>query len=507
MVHEVLKRLGLTEVSSGVHGKTWIEKPQGGELVSLDPTTGDAIGRVLQASEQDYDRVVSEAHETFLAWREVPAPVRGQAVRRFADLVREKKEDLGALVSLEMGKILSEGKGEIQEVIDICDFAVGLSRQLYGLTMPSERPGHRIQEQWHPLGAVAAITAFNFPAAVWAWNFALAAVCGDSVVWKPSELTPLTAVVLTRIADSAFREAGFPGVATLVVGTGVMGEKITKDRRIPLVSFTGSTAVGKKVAANVSARFGRTLLELGGNNATIVMADANLDLALRAALFGAVGTTGQRCTTLRRLIVERPVSPKLTEKLVSAYRSIKIGDPLAPGTLVGPLVNKAAVDGMQRALETARKQGGEVLIGGKVLSGAAHRSGCFVEPAIVKVPGDAPIVREETFAPILYVIEARDLEDALRLNNSVPQGLSSSIFTTSQKSAEVFLSARGSDCGLANVNVGTSGAEIGGAFGGEKETGGGRESGSDSWKQYMRRQTNTINWSDDMPLAQGIAFG
>jgi aldehyde dehydrogenase (NAD+) len=499
---DILKQLGLGEVSSGVHGKTWIEKPTGGEVVSVDPATGETIGRVLQASDADAERVLAEAQEAFLAWRNVPAPVRGEAVRRLGHALREKKEALGRLVTLETGKILVEGLGEVQEMIDVCDFAVGLSRQLYGLTMPSERPHHRLQEQWHPLGVVGCITAFNFPVAVWAWNFALAAVCGDATVWKPSEITPLTAVAVTRIAHQVFAEAGHPAVASLLVGKGAVGEKLSKDRRVPLVSFTGSTATGRRVAITVAERLGRTILEMGGNNAVVVLDDANLDLALRACLFAAAGTAGQRCTTLRRLIVQKGVAGPLVEKLVRSYKTIKIGDPLEQGTLMGPLINKPAQDKFVHAVESAKKQGGEVLAGGKKLD----RAGFYVEPTIVKIPAGAEIVKEETFAPILYVLECQDVDDAIRINNGVSQGLSSAIFTKSMQAAEAFTSARGSDCGLANVNVGTSGAEIGGAFGGEKDTGGGRESGSDSWKLYMRRQTNTINWSNELPLAQGITF-
>jgi aldehyde dehydrogenase (NAD+) len=501
--HDFLKRLGLEDVTSGVHGKAWVEKPGGGEVVSYDPATGEPIARVLQASEQDQERVLAEAREAFLAWRNVPAPVRGEAVRRLGQALRDKKDDLGKLVTLEVGKIAAEGRGEVQEMIDVCDFAVGLSRQLYGLTMPSERPFHRIQEQWHPLGVVGCITAFNFPVAVWAWNFALAAVCGDAVVWKPSEIAPLSAVAVAKIAHEVFAEAGFPAVASLLVGGGAVGEKLAKDRRVPLVSFTGSTGVGRKVAATVAERLGKTIIEAGGNNAVIVLADANQDLALRACLFAAVGTAGQRCTTLRRLILERKIAGPFIDKLAKAYGTVKIGDPLDPKTLLGPLVTQRAVDGYLRTIETIRKQGGEILRGGK----RVDRPGFFVEPTLVRISADAPIVKEETFAPILYLLECDDVEHAIRINNDVPQGLSSSIFTGSMPAAEIFASARGSDCGLANVNVGTSGAEIGGAFGGEKDTGGGRESGSDSWKLYMRRQTNTINWSNDLPLAQGIVFG
>lgn len=502
MKHDFLKRLGLGDVSSGVHGHDWIAKPSGGELVSIDPTTGEPIARVLQASEKEAERVIAEAHEAFLSWRSVPAPVRGEAVRRLGHALREKKEDLGRLVTLEMGKIVAEGKGEVQEMIDVCDFAVGLSRQLYGLTMPSERPLHRLQEQWHPIGVVGCITAFNFPVAVWSWNFALAAVCGDPVVWKPSELTPLTAVAVAKIAHEVFNEAGHPAVASLLVGGAAVGEKIAKDRRIPVVSFTGSTAVGRKVGTTVADRLGRSILEMGGNNAVIVLEDANQDLALRACLFAAVGTAGQRCTTLRRLILQCSIAGPFVEKLVRAYKSVKIGDPLEAGTLMGPLVNAASVEKYRQAIETIKKQGGEILVGGKKID----RPGFFVEPTVVRISAQAPIVKEETFAPILYVLECTDVEDAIRIQNDVPQGLSSSIFTRSMQAAELFTSARGSDCGLANVNVGTSGAEIGGAFGGEKDTGGGRESGSDSWKLYMRRQTNTINWSNELPLAQGITF-
>ncbi|HZU97438.1 MAG TPA: aldehyde dehydrogenase family protein [Planctomycetota bacterium] len=502
MKHDFLKRLGVAEPCSGVKGKTWIDRPTGGEIVSIDPATGEEIGRVWQASEKEAERVLAEAQEAFLEWRSVPAPVRGEAVRKLGHALREKKEDLGRLVTLEVGKILVEGKGEVQEMIDVSDFAVGLSRQLYGLTMPSERPGHRLQEQWHPLGVVGCITAFNFPAAVWAWNFALAAVCGDSVVWKPSELAPLTAVAVTRIAHQVFEEAGFPAVASLVAGGPAVGEKLVKDRRLPLVSFTGSTTVGRKVGTWVAERLGRTILEMGGNNAVIVLDDANQELALRACLFAAAGTAGQRCTTLRRLIVQRGIAGAFTDRLVKSYRGIKVGDPQEAGTLMGPLITERAVEGYVRALDAAKKQGGEVLVGGKKLD----RKGFYVEPTVVRIPADAPIVKEETFAPILYVLECKDVLDAVRINNGVAQGLSSAIFTTNMQAAERFMSASGSDCGLANVNVGTSGAEIGGAFGGEKDTGGGRESGSDSWKLYMRRQTNTINWSNDLPLAQGITF-
>jgi aldehyde dehydrogenase (NAD+) len=407
-------------------------------------------------------------------------------------------------VSIEAGKIRSEGLGEVQEMIDICDFAVGLSRQLYGKTMASERPNHRMYEQWHPLGPVGVITAFNFPVAVWSWNAAVAAVCGDPVLWKPSERTPLTAIAVTRIANQVMAGSGFEGVFNLVAGTGdVVGEAMVDDPRLPLISATGSIRMGKTVAPRVAARLGRSILELGGNNAIIVMDDADLELAVRAALFAAVGTAGQRCTTLRRLLVHRAIADKLMARLRDAYSQVRIGDPLEEGTLMGPLVSQAAVEQMQAALEVARSQGAEIVIGGNVLD----RPGYFVEPTIARVPKTAGIIQEETFAPILWVVEFDSLDEAIEIHNGVVQGLSSAIFTQSLKNAERFLSATGSDCGIANVNIGTSGAEIGGAFGGEKETGGGREAGSDAWKAYMRRQTTTINWGDDLPLAQGIEFG
>jgi aldehyde dehydrogenase (NAD+) len=449
--------------------------------------------------------VVDAAHQAFLAWRDVPAPKRGDLVRDLGQALRDAKEPLGDLVSLEMGKIRAEGHGEVQEMIDICDFATGLSRQLYGLTIASERPGHRMMEQWHPLGAIGVISAFNFPVAVWSWNAAIAAVCGDTVVWKPAEPTPLTAVAVQRIANQVMADHGRSGIFTLAVGTGAtIGERMLADRRLPLVSFTGSTAVGRRVSQVVSGRFGRALLELGGNNAIVVAADADLDMAVRAVLFGAVGTAGQRCTSTRRLIVHADVMRPLADRLIAAYRQVPIGPPLAAGTLMGPLNSDAAVDAMMTALAQAVNEGGEVLYGGARRPDLGTR---FVEPAIVRMPAQTPVVLRETFAPILYLLEYTGFEQALALHNDVPQGLSSAIFTESVRTAEAFLSAHGSDCGIANVNIGTSGAEIGGAFGGEKETGGGRESGSDAWKAYMRRQTNTVNWSSSLPLAQGITFG
>ena len=502
-VDQVLKELGLDERNPGVFAGRWLEGTDG-ELTVHNPATDGVLGYVGQASAEEYDQVVESSLKAFASWQMLPAPKRGEFVRQIGHALREHKEALGALVSLEMGKIRAEGEGEVQEMIDICDFAVGLSRQLYGLTMASERPLHRMYEQWHPLGPVGVITAFNFPVAVWSWNSALAAVCGDTVIWKPSSETPLTAVAVTKIAASVMEGTGFEGVFNLVVGKGsVVGDRMIKDERLPLISATGSTRVGKEVAQAVASRFGRSILELGGNNAIIVMDDANLELAVRAVLFAAVGTAGQRCTSLRRLIVHRAIADKVVDRLVDAYKQVPIGDPLVKGTLMGPLVTKQAVKDMLAAIVTAKEQGGTVVTGGEVLD----QAGNFVEPTIVRIDPKADIVQEETFAPILYVLEADDLEDAIAIQNGVRQGLSSAIFTDSLRSAERFLSATGSDCGIANVNIGTSGAEIGGAFGGEKETGGGREAGSDAWKTYMRRQTNTINWGDDLPLAQGITFG
>jgi aldehyde dehydrogenase (NAD+) len=454
------------------------------------------------AGPADYEAVVARASEAFLYWRMVPAPKRGEIVREIADELRAHKADLGALVTLEMGKILPEGLGEVQEMIDIADFSVGLSRQLYGLTMHSERPGHRMYEQWHPLGIVGVISAFNFPVAVWSWNAMIAAVCGDCVLWRPSSDTPLTAIAVQKICNRVLERHGLKGVFNLVIGPSrAVGEALIQDRRIPLVSFTGSTEVGRHVSEVVARRLGRTILELGGNNGIIVMDDANPDLVLRAVLFGAVGTAGQRCTTTRRLFLQRGIASRITGALVHAYRQVKIGDPMDEGTIMGPLVNRRAVDDMMDGMRRIREQGGEVLFGGD------RMMGCFVQPTLVRARPDMPILKEEIFAPILYVIEFDTLDEAIHWHNDVPQGLSSAMFTTNLISAETFLSHRGSDCGIANINIGTSGAEIGGAFGGEKDTGGGRESGSDAWKAYMRRQTNTINWSAQLPLAQGIKFG
>ena len=489
--------------SFGVDG--WIDEPGAALRPSINPATGETIASVSMASGAACDRVIAEAARAFESWRERPAPKRGDLIRDLGSALREVKEPLGDLVSLEMGKIRAEGHGEVQEMIDICDFAVGLSRQLYGLTLASERPGHRMMEQWHPLGPAGVITAFNFPVAVWSWNAALAAVCGDPVVWKPAEPTPLTAIAVQHIANKVMRDHGVAGVFGLVVGPGrAVGEQMLNDARLPLISFTGSTAVGRHVAQVVAGRFGRTILELGGNNAIVVTDGARLNLAVRAILFGAVGTAGQRCTSTRRIIVHRSMAGTLVDRLKTAYAQVRIGNPLDSGVLMGPLVGPEAVDEMFRAIDQAKDEGGTLVCGGRR---RPDLGACFVEPTIVRMPAQTPVVMRETFAPILYVLEYETLDEAIALHNGVPQGLSSAIFTESVRQAEQFLSARGSDCGIANVNIGTSGAEIGGAFGGEKETGGGRESGSDAWKAYMRRQTNTVNWSDALPLAQGIEFG
>jgi aldehyde dehydrogenase (NAD+) len=503
----ILERLGLAAVNPGVSTGPgdWTLRATADLHRSDDPSTGQALAAVQLATDADYDRAVEAARQAFITWRSVPAPKRGELVRDLGQALRDAKEPLGDLVTLEMGKIRGEGHGEVQEMIDICDFATGLSRQLYGLTIASERPGHRMMEQWHPLGPIGVITAFNFPVAVWSWNAAIAAVCGDTVVWKPAEPTPLTALAVQRLANQVMADHGVTGVFTLVVGTGrTIGERMLADHRLPLVSFTGSTAVGRRVAQVVAERFGRSLLELGGNNAIVVAADADLDMAMRAVLFGAVGTAGQRCTSTRRLIVHTDVIEPLAARLVAAYRQVPIGPPLDAGTLMGPLVSDTAVETMQAALAQAVLEGGQVLYGGAPRPDIGPR---FVEPAIVRMPAQTSVVTRETFAPILYLLEYSRFDDAVALHNGVPQGLSSAIFTENVRTAEAFLSAQGSDCGIANVNIGTSGAEIGGAFGGEKETGGGRESGSDAWKAYMRRQTNTVNWSSSLPLAQGIRFG
>jgi aldehyde dehydrogenase (NAD+) len=491
VAHPVLERLGIESVN--LRG--------GSTFASVNSATGQELAKVRLASAEDYEAVVARSVEVFQKWRMVPAPKRGQIVREIGEELRAFKDDLGTLVTLEMGKILAEGKGEVQEMIDVADFAVGLSRQLYGLTMPSERPGHRMYEQWHPLGVVGVISAFNFPVAVWSWNALLAAVCGDCVIWKPSLKTPLTAIAVQIICDRVLDRHGWRGVFSLVIGEdAVVGTRMLEDPRIPLVSATGSCRMGHIVAETVGRRLGRTLLELGGNNGVIVMDDADLDLALRAVLFGAVGTAGQRCTSIRRLFLQKGIAAELTRKLTAAYSQIRVGDPMEEATLMGPLIDRGSVEAMTSALARIHSEGGEVIYGGEELGG------CFVRPALVRASPHMPIVKEEVFAPILYLMEFDTLDEVLAWHNDVPQGLSSAMFTTNLISAETFLSARGSDCGIANINIGTSGAEIGGAFGGEKETGGGRESGSDSWKAYMRRQTVTINLSGELPLAQGIKF-
>jgi aldehyde dehydrogenase (NAD+) len=501
----LLRKLSLTAKNRGTCAgpERWMDS-RGNWIDSINPSTGEVIASVQAATPASYDAAVIAAQAAFKTWRLLPAPKRGEIVRDLGNALRQFKEPLGELVSLEMGKIRAEGLGEVQEMIDICDFAVGLSRQLYGLTMHSERPGHRMYEQWHPLGPIGIISAFNFPVAVWSWNAAIAAVCGDTMVWKPSELGTLTAVATQHIANTVMADHGLTGIFTLAAGRAEIGQRISEDARLPLVSFTGSTATGRKVAQTVAGRLGRTILELGGNNAIIVTEHADLDLAVRAIVFGAVGTAGQRCTSTRRILAHRSVSAALTRRLVKAYKSVPIGDPLDPKTLVGPLSTAQAVDKMMAAIARAKAEGGKILCGGKRRADIGPN---FVEPTVIAMPAQSDVVREETFAPILYVIGYDELDDAIALHNGVAQGLSSAIFTDSVRQAEAFLSHAGSDCGIANVNIGTSGAEIGGAFGGEKDTGGGRESGSDAWKAYMRRQTNTVNWSKELPLAQGISFG
>ncbi len=487
-------------------------KLQGGDLIVRSPINGEQLAALKQHKPADVDAMVERAKDAFTTWRAVPAPVRGEFVRLLGEELRNAKDDLGRLVTLENGKIYSEGLGEVQEMIDICDFAVGLSRQLYGLTIASERPGHHMRETWQPLGPIGVISAFNFPVAVWCWNAALAFVCGDPVIWKPSEKTPLTALACAEIfgrAVTRFRAAGHDipdALLQVIIGGRDVGEALVDNEALPLISATGSTAMGRAVNKRVAARLGRCLLELGGNNAMIVTPSADLDMTMRAATFAAVGTAGQRCTTLRRLVVHESVADELTEKLVAAYQSIRIGNPLESSTLMGPLIDEASFNMMQDALAQAEKEGGKILTGGKRVEDGELSEGYYVTPAIVAMPAQSEIVKHETFAPILYVIKYSDYEEAVALQNDVPQGLSSCIFTTNMREAEQFLSATGSDCGIANVNIGPSGAEIGGAFGGEKETGGGRESGSDAWKSYMRRQTQTINYSTALPLAQGVEF-
>ena len=499
---DFLDKLGIKDVNLGGYSDKWLGS--GSDLDCITPVDGTLIAKVKQCNPGDYENIMQTSSEVFKKWRMEPAPKRGEVVRKLANAFRKHKTSLGKLISWEMGKIQAEGEGEVQEMIDIADYAVGLSRQLYGKTMHSERPNHRMYEQWHPLGAVGIVTAFNFPGAVWAWNAMIAAVCGDVMVWKPSSKTPLTAIAIQKIVNEVMTPLGWDGVMSLLVGSSRdVGELLVHDRRIPLVSATGSCHMGRKIGEAVAKRLGRSLLELGGNNAIIVMPDSDPELVLRAVLFGAVGTSGQRCTSTRRLFLHKSISSSITEKLISSYSQIKIGDPLESDTIVGPLVDGKAVQDYSDALEIIKKEKGEVLCGGNIIKS----DGFYVEPTIVKANMGMQIVREETFAPILYLFEFEDLEEAIESHNSVDQGLSSSIFTKDMHSVEKFLSHSGSDCGIANVNIGTSGAEIGGAFGGEKDTGGGREAGSDSWKIYMRRQTNTLNWSDDLPLAQGIEFG
>ncbi|RMH34570.1 MAG: aldehyde dehydrogenase family protein [Nitrospirae bacterium] len=501
----VLAELGLKDINPGGcagPGK-WTETRDAGVLESINPATGEVIAGVSLCSEEDYERIVQAATDAFETWREVPAPKRGEVVRRLGQALREHKDALGTLVSMEVGKIKTEGDGEVQEMIDMADFAVGQSRMLYGVTMPSERPRHRMYEHWHPLGPVGVITAFNFPVAVWSWNACLAAIAGDPVVWKPSPKAPLTALAVQHLCNRVMEEMGYPGIFSLIItDQSDLAERMVRDQRLPLLSFTGSVPVGRRVGQLVAERLGRSLLELSGNNAVIVDETADLALAIPAIVFGAVGTAGQRCTTTRRLFIHDSRYDEVIERLVQAYRQVRIGNPLDPKTLMGPLIDRQAVETYRATIEEIRQLGGEVLYGGRVLDGPGN----FVEPTIARAENHWPVVQRETFAPILYVMRFRTIEEAIALQNAVPQGLSSSIFTLNVRHAERFLSAAGSDCGIANVNIGTSGAEIGGAFGGEKETGGGREAGSDAWKAYMRRQTTTINWGTELPLAQGITF-
>ena len=499
---DFLKKLGIEGVNAGTStGRVYLESKN--QITSYTPVDGKTIANVTTTTKEQYEEVVKASQEAFKVWREMPAPQRGEIVRQIGDKLREFKEPLGKLVTYEMGKIYQEGLGEVQEMIDICDFAVGLSRQLYGLTMHSERPNHRMYEQWHPMGTVGIISAFNFPVAVWSWNAMIAAVCGDTMIWKGSEKTPLCGIAIQKIVAKVLKENDLPeGIFCLVTGDREVGEWMTEDERIPLISATGSIRMGKEVAKVVGGRLGKTILELGGNNAIIVSENADIEMAIRATVFGAVGTCGQRCTSTRRLIIHESVYDQFKERLLSIYENVNIGNPLEPDTLVGPMIDQLAVDAMQNALKQVEKEGGKVIFGGEVLD----RDGFYVRPAIAEAINEFEIVQEETFAPILYLIKYKTIDEAMSYHNGVKQGLSSAMFTLNMREAENFLSTHGSDCGIANINIGTSGAEIGGAFGGEKETGGGRESGSDAWKAYMRRQTNTINWSEELPLAQGISF-
>ena len=502
---DFLKKLGIDKENFGasIGPGHWSETKDAGTIDSFNPSTEELIGSVYQCNKDDYANVVKASIEAFEHWRAVPAPERGQLVRLLGDALRDNKDALGSLVALEMGKIKQEGDGEVQEMIDIADFAVGQSRMLYGKTMHSERQDHRMYEQWHPLGITGVISAFNFPVAVWSWNAFIAAICGNTTIWKPSSSTPLCAIAVQNICNEVIAANDAPNIFSLVIGSGsTIGETMINDQNVPMISFTGSTKMGRHVSKVVSERFGKTILELGGNNCIIVDETADMEMVVPAVVFGAVGTAGQRCKITRRVIINKDRYEELKERLVNAYKQVNIGDPLDNKTLMGPLVNESAVNDYNNAIEKAKAAGGEVLYGGSSIEGKGH----YVTPAIVKVENEWAIVQEETFAPILYIITYEDLEDAIRMHNDVPQGLSSAMFTLNIRHAEQFLSSIGSDCGIANINIGTSGAEIGGAFGGEKETGGGRESGSDSWKQYMRRQTNTINWSKELPLAQGIEF-
>ena len=501
----ILNELGVKDLNSGActGHENWSQSENADKLISYNPTNGEKIASVSMADSDDYDRVLNESIKSFDDFRKIPAPVRGELVRQMGDALRVKKDALGSLVALEMGKIKQEGDGEVQEMIDIADFAVGQSRMLYGKTMHSERPDHRMYEQWHPLGPVGVISAFNFPVAVWAWNAFIAAICGNTTIWKPSSSTPLTAIAVQNICNEVMRKNNYSGIFSLIIGSGsTVGEKLISDKRVPLISFTGSTHMGRHVSKTVATRFGKCILELGGNNAMIIDKSATLSLAVPAIVFGAVGTAGQRCTSTRRVIAHESIYDELKNKLVSAYGQVKIGNPLDSTTLMGPLIDRKSIEAYEEAIHKIKELGGNILCGGSRI----NEDGNFVSPTIAEVKNEWDIVQDETFAPILYLMKFKTIKDALDMHNDVPQGLSSSIFTNDIKNAEYFLSNRGSDCGIANVNIGTSGAEIGGAFGGEKETGGGRESGSDSWKQYMRRQTNTINWSSDLPLAQGIEF-
>src|SRR5438093_3107834 len=500
----VLEKLGLTDVNPGVFDGEW--RGGGAKIDKISPIDGRRVASVPTASDDDYNKAIARAQEAFLKWRTTPGPVRGDTVRRLGNALRDLKQELGQLVTLETGKIIAEGEGEVQEMIDICDFAVGQSRMLYGLTIQSERPSHRLMEQWHPLGVVAVITAFNFPVAVWSWNAALAAICGDATVWKASEKTPLTAIAVTKIAERVCHDTGTdPAIFTLLMGDRkTVGQKMSADRRIPLISATGSVQMGLHVAQTVHGRLGKTIMELGGNNALIVAPSADLEMATQSIFFGAVGTAGQRCTSTRRVIAHESIADKLRKKLLAAYKSLPIGNPLEKKTLMGPLIDKTAVDMVQNSIQKLKDESGEVLYGGERMD---LPGGCYMKPCLANAKPNFKIVQEETFGPLLYLLTYRDFDEAIAIQNGVPQGLTSSICTNDVREADKFVSTVGSDCGIANVNNGTSGAEIGGALGGEKKTGGRREAGSDSWKGYMRRQTNTINFSTELPLAQGIQFG